>query len=76
MARSRRHTPVFGITTAVTEKRDKQMAHRRLRVAERLDLDTGGEGNPRLREVSDPWLMDKDGKQRVDPSSDPKLMRK
>jgi hypothetical protein len=74
--RSRRKTPVVGITTASTEKRGKQLAHRRLRARERQDLQRGGEENPRLREVSDPWTMDKDGKQRIDPSWDPRLMRK
>jgi len=76
VTRSHRKTPVIGILTADTEKRDKQLAHRRLRARERQDLHRGGEENPRLREVSDPWNMDKDGKQRIDPSWDPRLMRK
>ena len=76
VTRSHRKTPVIGILTADTEKRDKQLAHRRLRARERQDLHRGGEENPRLREVSDPWEMYKDGKQRIDPSWDPRLMRK
>jgi hypothetical protein len=67
---------VVGILIADSEKRDKQLAHRRLRARERQDLDRDGEENPRLREVSDPWRMEKDGKQRIDPSWDPRLMRK
>jgi len=76
VTRSHRKTPVVGILIADSEKRDKQLAHRRLRARERQDLDRDGEENPRLREVSDPWRMEKDGKQRIDPSWDPRLMRK
>ena len=76
VTRSHRKTPVIGILTADTEKRDKQLAHRRLRARERQDLQRGGQENPRLREVSDPWRMDKDGKQRIDPPWDPRLIRK
>ena len=57
MSRSRRKTPVFGFTTAVSEKQDKRWANRRLRRAVRQ-----GRRDLRLREVSNVWGFAKDGK--------------
>ena len=77
MSRSRRRTPVCGITTCRSEKSWKQDAHRRLRVAERAMVD--GDPEPRLRDVSNPWSFGKDGKQRLPAewiARNPKLMRK
>jgi hypothetical protein len=62
MARSRRRTPIFGITTSDSEKRDKRLANRRLRRKVRLSIARGDEALPVLREVSDVWGFDKDGK--------------
>jgi hypothetical protein len=65
MSRSRRKTPVLGITTAKSEKQDKRIANRKLRraVKQRLGYDPDGV-LPALREVSNVWSMDKDGKVR------------
>lgn len=62
MSRSKKKTKIHGITTAETEKSNKQKANRKLRriVKERLKLKK--ENLPRLREVSDVWDFDKDGK--------------
>jgi hypothetical protein len=71
MSRSRRKTPKAGITTADSEKQDKRLANRDLRRKVRqgkLDL--------RVRDVSNVWSFDKDGKQRFDPKKHPKEMRK
>jgi hypothetical protein len=54
--------PIFGITTSDSEKQDKRRANRRLRRAVRLALDAGREVLPHLREVSNVWAFDKDGK--------------
>jgi hypothetical protein len=62
MARSFRHTPIFGITTSQSEKRDKRLANRRLRRAVRLQVQRGSEVLSLLREVSDVWCFDKDGR--------------
>jgi hypothetical protein len=62
MARSHRHTPIFGITTSKSEKRDKRIANRRLRRAVLRSILRGSEIMPLLREVSDVWSFDKDGK--------------
>lgn len=63
MSRSRRKTPIFGITTAASEAIDKATWHRAFRRAEnqRLQYDPGGETR-HFHEFSSPWLMQKDGK--------------
>lgn len=64
MSRSRRQTPKRGITTADSEKRDKVLAHRRerKRVREVLGKNPETDVLPHRKELSNPWLMDKDGK--------------
>ena len=62
MSHSYRHTPITGITTAESEKRDKQLASRRWRHAVREAIRRGRDVLPVRRECSDPWLFDKDGK--------------
>ena len=74
MSRSKKKTPVTGMTTARSEKDDKRLANRKFRRVTRIDP----ENAPALREVSDVWGMAKDGKVRFDPmdESGKKLMRK
>lgn len=62
MSRSKRRTPIFGNTTADSEKQDKRLANRRLRARERVAAASGFELEPSLRDVSDVWAFDKDGK--------------
>ena len=57
MSRSHRKTPVFGFTTATSEKQDKRHANRRLRRAVHQ-----GKIYLRLRDVSNVWSLGKDGK--------------
>ncbi len=78
MSRSRRKTPACGNTTAVSEKDDKRYAHRAERRVNHQFLATTGDGDAlkATRAVSNPWSMDKDGKQRFDPQRFPELMRK
>jgi hypothetical protein len=57
MSRSYRKTPITGITMARSEKTDKRLANRRLR----RKVKTGAL-ELRLREVSDIWGFEKDGK--------------
>jgi hypothetical protein len=59
MSRSRKKTPIGGITTAVSEKKDKQLWHRKMRRAQRMNP----EADLQEHEFSNPWQMDKDGKQ-------------
>lgn len=79
MSRSRRYTPICGITTSESEKRDKRLYNRRYRrVTEQIVRKLGSELEflPQLREYSNPWAMDKDGKCRFDSVRHPGLMRK
>lgn len=71
MSRSYRKRPFSGITTAETEKDDKRRANRKLRrKVKRGDLDLT------IRDVSNIWSFDKDGKSRFDPDKYPELKRK
>lgn len=78
MSRSKRRTPVCGITNARSEKQDKRLYNRRYRrvCKQAIHNDHGRELLPRLREYSNPWAMDKDGKVRFDPDERPDLLRK
>ena len=63
MSRSRRKSPKRGITTARSERCDKQTWHRAFRKAERQRLASRPLSEPHhFRSFSNPWLMDKDGK--------------
>jgi len=70
MSRSHLKTPVFGFTTATSEKQDKRQANRRLRRQVRA-----GQLHLTLREVSNVWSFAKDGK-RYRPGCPAELRRK
>ena len=78
MSRSKRKTPILGMTTARSEAASKAEWHRRHRREERARL--GAEGAEYVarshKEHSSPWLMDKDGKQYCGDSTDSRHMRK
>lgn len=78
MSRSRRKNPIRGMTSSDSEKKDKQFAHRRIRrtIRQCLVLNPHVDVLPDERGLSNPWLMDKDGKSRFDPVKDSKEMRK
>lgn len=78
MSRSRRRTPKRGITTARSEKQDKVSAHRTERRTVRVALAQGAAEHelPHRREVSDPWLMAKDGKAYLGQKAQPRDLRK
>jgi len=62
MSRSRRKTPIIGITSASSDARFKKSEHARERVAVKVALAQGSEPpSPRL--FGDPCLSEKDGKQ-------------
>lgn len=62
MSRSYRRTPICGWSCAESEKRDKQLANRRLRRLVKGALATGGM-IPEMHEVSQRCVFAKDGKQ-------------
>lgn len=63
MSRSRRKTSITGITTAVTEKENKRKANRKLRRLNKIKIHKKDYDLFQLREISDVWEFDKDGKQ-------------
>lgn len=63
MSRSRRKNPIIGITTAETEKKNKLEANRKLRRLNRIKIHKGDFEFFQLREISNVWMFDKDGKQ-------------
>jgi hypothetical protein len=77
MTRSRKKTPMFGISTSVSEKADKVAAHKRERrkVRTRLRVEPDAAVLPHRREVSNVWAYAKDGK-RYRKSASKKDMRK
>lgn len=79
MSRSYKHTTISGITTARSEKRDKQLANRRFRRISRHRARIGAEPLIDLNEISDVWDFQKDGKRYFDLEEAklfPKLFRK
>lgn len=90
MSRSFRRTPIWGMCNPkASEADDKKLWHGALRAAERRFLAAVRSGlgpiEPHFRDVSDPWIMHKDGKAwrvgggRYDWRTDPwvtKMMRK
>lgn len=63
MSRSKRKTPILGITKAESEKKDKQSASRKFRRKTRQALPNGRQLPGSLNDVSNPWTFAKDGKQ-------------
>jgi len=62
MSRSRKKTKIHGITTARSEKQDKRIANRRYRRTVKPKVKAGDVILPEIREISDIWLFEKDGK--------------
>ena len=78
MSRSRRKTPIVGITTAKSDGAWKAQAARQLRHRVRQTLDATLDGDAfagKRWDVVDPWDALKDGKKWFR-DADPKLMRK
>lgn len=66
MSRSRKKTPIFGYTSAESERDDKRIWHGRARSRERQALHTVEDFDAHLTtaddQASSTWEMDKDGK--------------
>ena len=63
MSRSRRKTPITGVVRCRSDRDFKERAHRVLRQRVRATLRSTGETTDLdLRDVSDVWLSNKDGK--------------
>jgi hypothetical protein len=61
MSRSRRKTPIAGVTSAPSDKPFKQAEHSRERAAAKIALAKGNEPASK-RAFGDPWNGEKDGK--------------
>ncbi len=61
MSRSKKKTPIQGITTASTEKNDKRAANRKHRRITKIQVNKG-EGISDKNEISNVWSFAKDGK--------------
>ncbi len=75
MTHSYRKNPITGIANG-SEKDDKRRNNRSLRTRVKVALKQDKEVLPEMREVSDQWTMNKDGKMRFDVAKYPKLNRK
>lgn len=66
MSRSRKKTPIFGYTSAESERDDKRIWHSRVRSRERQALHSADDYDAHLTTVDDQasstWEMGKDGK--------------
>jgi hypothetical protein len=78
MTRSRKKTPISGITTVRSEKRDKRLGNRRVRRAVKQALATSVDVDilPHRRELTNPWTMAKDGKIWFNADRFPEVLRK
>ncbi len=75
MIRSGKKTPISGITKSDSEKLDKRDANRRERRINKELLKKEKELK-RIREVSDIWTFNKDGKVVFNEKKYPEMMRK
>jgi hypothetical protein len=78
MSRSRRKTPISGITCARTDHPWKKAAARKLRRAVRQSLKATGDGDRfagKRWDLVNPWSSEKDGKHWFGPDR-PELLRK
>lgn len=62
MARSKRKTPIFGMTTATSEKQDKRHWNRIFRRVAKRNLETEREIPKKIQAVTEVWSGAKDGK--------------
>jgi hypothetical protein len=65
MSRSRKKTPISGMTTASSDARWKAMAARKLRRSVKQDLNATLDGDRfagKRWDLVDPWTSEKDGK--------------
>ncbi len=63
MSRSTRKKPIFGYTTAKSEKFDKQKYNRVFRRISKEKIKKGMTAPIRIKEIKNVWTMSKDGKQ-------------
>lgn len=75
MSRSEKKTKIRGITSAKSEKENKQDANRKYRRIVKQKVKSNESDLPEIKEVSNVWSFDKDGK-RYDSEMTEKDLRK
>jgi len=75
MSRSKKKTKIHGITTADSEKENKREANRKFRRIVKQKIKAPTSELPKLRQISNVWSFDKDGK-RYNPEMTDKELRK
>jgi len=63
MSNSYKKTPIIGIAISESEKEDKQKANRKFRRIVKSQIKVNNFDFPLIREVSNVWSFEKDGKQ-------------
>lgn len=77
MSRSRRRTPIAGVTAAPSDKTSKRASSRTLRQAQDRAVVADPESPlPAVHQALDRWQTNKEGKNRFDPKVAPERMRK
>lgn len=78
MSRSVKKNPFISIVTSGSEKKDKTNANRKFRHQNKMLLGQTNDEDKLLdrNAISDTWHFDKDGKRRLFPDEDQKLLRK
>ena len=62
MSRSEKKTKIRGITSAKSEKENKQDANRKYRRIVKQKVKSNESELPKIKEISNVWSFDKDGK--------------
>ena len=75
MSRSKKKIKIQGITTANSEKKNKQEANRKFRRIVKQKLSVEENDLPEKREVSNVWSFDKDGKRYNSEMTDKELRK-
>ncbi|WP_435138580.1 hypothetical protein [Formosa sp. A9] len=75
MSRSIKKTKIHGITSATSEKACKRFANRKFRRIIKQKITTDDLDLPKVREISNVWFFEKDGK-KYNSEMTPKALRK
>ena len=62
MSRSVKKTPRKGFSSSTSEKEDKRLANRKIRRVTRVEVHKGVDEISKVKELSNVWSFDKDGK--------------
>lgn len=75
MSRSKKKTPIQGITKASSEKNDKQHANRKFRRKVKQEVNSEYDILTKKKEACDVWSFSKDGKRFIHAPTDKELRK-